>query len=117
MQPTRTGSATDDRIDFNRDVQPILSNHCYECHGPDAEQRQAELRLDQRSSAIATTDDVAAIVPGNANISELVERIMSRDEDFLMPPSESGERLSDEQVAIFEKMDRSGGSLRETLVL
>ncbi|MEO2028741.1 MAG: PSD1 and planctomycete cytochrome C domain-containing protein [Fuerstiella sp.] len=105
-----TGEAADDRIDFNRDVRPILSNHCFACHGPDAEQRQADLRLDQRSSAIATTDDVAAIVPGNAAISGLVERITSRDEDVLMPPLESGERLSDEHVAILKRWIDQGAT-------
>jgi hypothetical protein len=103
-------AAADDRVDFNRDVRPILSNHCLECHGPDAEQRQADLRLDQRSSAIATHDDVAAIVPGNAAVSELAERITSSDEDLLMPPSDSGERLSDQQVAILTKwIDQGAG--------
>ncbi|HIE99386.1 MAG TPA: DUF1549 domain-containing protein, partial [Fuerstia sp.] len=105
-----TGEAADDRIDFNRDVRPILSNHCFACHGPDAEQRQADLRLDQRSSAIATTDDVAAIVPGSAAISGLVERITSRDKDVLMPPVESGERLSDEHVAILKRWIDQGAT-------
>jgi hypothetical protein len=104
------GVSADDRIDFNRDIRPILSNHCFECHGPDAEQREAELRLDQRSSAIATTDDVAAIVPGNANISELVERVTSRDEDLLMPPSDSGARLSDEQATILKQWIDQGAT-------
>ena len=110
MAASVTGMSADDRIDFNQDVRPILSNHCFECHGPDAEQRQAELRLDQRSSAIVTTDDVAAIVPGNANISELVERVTSRDSDLLMPPPDSGERLSEEQVSTLRQWIDQGAT-------
>jgi hypothetical protein len=105
-----TGNAADDRIDFNRDVRPILSNHCFECHGPDAEQRQADLRLDQRSNAIAVHDDVAAIAPGNASVSGMVERITSRDEDLVMPPPDSGERLSDQQVAVLRQWIDQGAT-------
>ena len=105
-----TGGAADDRIDFNRDVRPILSNYCFECHGPDAEQRQADLRLDERSSAIAATNDGAAIVPGSAAVSGLVERITSPDKDLLMPPAESGKRLNDRHIAILKQWIDQGAT-------
>ena len=86
-------SAVDDAtdlVDFNRDVRPILSDKCFFCHGPDGEQLQAGLRLDDRTIATSKLDSGAiAIVPGDPNESELVYRIESFDEDERMPPLEA----------------------------
>ena len=71
------------RIEFNRDVRPILSENCYSCHGPDKSHRKAQLRLDERESALKH----AAVVPGKPDESELVFRILSTDDD-VMPPAE-----------------------------
>ncbi len=74
-------------LDFNRDVRPILSNHCWNCHGPDEASREAGLRLDLREAAIAVrTEKHRAIVPGDAAASELVTRIDATD-DKQMPPA------------------------------
>jgi len=73
----------DDRVRFNRDVRPILSDKCFHCHGPDGQKRQAGLRLDVRSSAI----DSGAIVPGQPTDSDLLARITSADPDYHMPPA------------------------------
>src|SRR6056297_667539 len=86
-----TVSAADDSgghapIRFSRDVLPILSDRCFHCHGPDAEHREAGLRLDQRESAV---EDVAAIVPGDPDESELLLRMTSDDPDLQMPPPDS----------------------------
>jgi len=80
-------------IDFNRDIRPVLSGKCFKCHGPDAGARKAKLRLDHRDSAIAS----GVIVPGDANKSELIQRISSHDPDERMPPK--GDPLSAEQIA------------------
>ncbi|MGB0745032.1 MAG: PSD1 and planctomycete cytochrome C domain-containing protein, partial [Opitutales bacterium] len=80
-------------VDFNRDVRPILSNHCYACHGPDVENNKSDVRLDIRESAIET----GAIVPGNAATSLLIERIHTADPDDMMPPPEVHKPLSEEQ--------------------
>ncbi|NBV46534.1 MAG: DUF1553 domain-containing protein [Planctomycetia bacterium] len=74
-------------IDFNRDIRPLLSDRCFTCHGPDAGQRQAGLRLDDRTCATAPlASGAAAIVPGEPGASALVARITSTDPDVVMPP-------------------------------
>ena len=80
-------------VDFSRDVRAVLSDNCFRCHGPDAESREAGLRLDRRESAIAVRDDVAAIRPGDASASELIRRITSTDLDERMPPVSSNKTL------------------------
>src|SRR6187431_265246 len=67
--------------DFNRDVQPILAENCYHCHGPDAAQRKAGLRLDKEESAFELRKGKAAIVRGQPEKSELVRRTGSKDPD------------------------------------
>jgi hypothetical protein len=85
------------RIDFNRDIRPILSDACFQCHGPDENKRQANLRLDTKDGALANLDGHAAIVPGDVTKSVLLQRIFSNDPDEQMPPAKSGKRLTDEQ--------------------
>lgn len=83
-------------IDFNRQVRPILSDKCFRCHGPDANQRQAGLRLDRPESALHELESGAtAIVPGDPNASELVRRIFSSDESERMPPPDSQKFLNE----------------------
>ena len=86
-------------VDFNREIRPLLSKNCFACHGPDAEQRQAGLRLDVRDAALGRLESgAAAIVPKDAAKSELVRRITSTDADVRMPPEGSGRELSAEQI-------------------
>jgi hypothetical protein len=86
-------SASEGQLQYNRDIRPILFDACLACHGPDSAARQAELRLDQRDAAI----DFGAIVPGDAESSELVRRINSDDPDEVMPPPETKKTLTPEQ--------------------
>ena len=72
-------------VQYSRDIQPILADNCYSCHGPDKENRKADLRLDSREGALADHDGTPAIVPGNPDKSELVRRILSQDADEQMP--------------------------------
>ncbi len=81
-------------LQFNRDVRPILADHCYACHGPDSHSRKAKLRLDQRESALGATREGSAIVPGKPGLSEMVFRIHSKDPDEVMPPPELNKPLS-----------------------
>src|SRR6185295_19853352 len=70
------------KIDFNRDIRPILSDHCYACHGPDEGKRKAGLRLDRQESALITLKSGdRAIVPGDLEKSTIVNRIRSEDPD------------------------------------
>lgn len=82
-------------IDFNREVRPILSKSCLVCHGPDAETREAGLRLDRAEEAVAELDSgLRAIIPGNPEESELHYRVTTDDESLRMPPVDSGAALT-----------------------
>lgn len=89
-------------IDFSRDVQPILSENCYACHGPDEETREADLRLDTREGALD------ALKPGDAKASELIARITTHDGDDLMPPPDKKESLTRKQIEILQQWIDSG---------
>ena len=78
------------KIEYNRDVRPILAENCFACHGPDSAARKAGLRLDQRDDAVK----IGAIVPGKAGESALVERIMASDPKQIMPPLKSHKKLT-----------------------
>ncbi|HMC66707.1 MAG TPA: DUF1549 domain-containing protein, partial [Gemmataceae bacterium] len=92
-------------INFARDIQPILAENCFQCHGPDPKQRKAKLRLDVEKEALAHGD---AIVPGHADRSELVERVSSDDREFRMPPPKTGKRLKPEQIALLRRWIDAG---------
>lgn len=106
---TTTMMAEDSRVSFNRDVRPILSDACFHCHGPDDQQRQAGLRLDQRDSAIAEAESgQTPVIPGNAAASELVRRITSTDESLVMPPPGSGKVISPQQIETLQRWISEG---------
>jgi hypothetical protein len=104
-----TAKAVDeDRLDYNRDVRPILSENCFACHGFDEKARQADLRLDVAESALADREGVPAIVPGNPDESELWRRVTSEDEAELMPPPESHKTLTAEQKEVLRRWIEEG---------
>ncbi|NNE00929.1 MAG: DUF1549 domain-containing protein, partial [Pirellulaceae bacterium] len=87
-----------DEISFSRDVLPVLSDRCFHCHGPDEENREADLRLDLESAAKQDLGGYAAVVPTNLEDSELWRRIISSDEEERMPPADSHRKpLSDQE--------------------
>jgi len=101
-------------IQFNRDVRPILSNHCFTCHGPDSATREAGLRLDQRDNAIAESDSgERAIVPGKLNLSELIRRVTSKDDDVRMPPVDGHEPLNKEQIETLKEWIKQGAEYQQ----
>ncbi|WP_010587426.1 DUF1553 domain-containing protein [Schlesneria paludicola] len=98
-----------ERVEFNRDVRPILSDVCFHCHGPDAAQRKGDLRLDTHAGATADLGDGRrAIVPEHAEQSELVRRVESTDADLQMPPPDSGRTLSSRQQALLRRWVAQG---------
>jgi hypothetical protein len=79
------------KIEFNRDIRPILAENCFACHGPDSASRQADLRLDRREVALST----GAIAPGKPDESKLIRRVFSADPAEVMPPPSSRKKLTD----------------------
>ncbi|MEO6741137.1 MAG: PSD1 and planctomycete cytochrome C domain-containing protein [Chthoniobacteraceae bacterium] len=100
-------------IDFSRDIQPILSENCYHCHGPDAKARKAELRLDQQEGAMRVQDGVAVVKPGDSKASALIERIFTSDADDLMPPKKSNRTLTAEQKELLRRWVDEGAKWGE----
>ena len=97
-----------DKIDFNRDVRPILSENCFKCHGFDPKQRKGDRRLDTREGALAEKDGVRAIVPGKLKESDVSARIHSTDKDEQMPPPKSGKQINARQIAVLDKWIEQG---------
>lgn len=104
---TAAEQAAGGQVDFNRDIRPILSNRCFTCHGPDDEQRQADLRLDTRSGATADLGGYAAIKPGDPANSELLARVLATDETR-MPPIENGVGLEPRQIDLLRRWIAEG---------
>src|SRR5688572_22585904 len=102
-------------VDFNRDIRKILSENCFKCHGPDEEERKggkkgARLRLDTSEGARMDLGERQAIVPGHPEKSELMKRVTTTDADDLMPPAESGKKLTKAEIALLENWIKQGAS-------
>jgi hypothetical protein len=92
-------------IDYSRDIRPILSKNCFFCHGPDANDRKADLRLDSYEGATESL----AIDPDDLSASELIRRITSDDPDEVMPTPESHKKLLPEEIDLLRRWVESGG--------
>lgn len=101
-----------DRVDFNRDIRPILSDNCFYCHGPDKNKRQADLRLDTQEGLREDLGGYQAAVPGKPDESEIVRRITTADADDLMPPAETGKKLSPRDIALIRKWIEQGAEYK-----
>ncbi len=91
------------KIDFNRDVRPILSDTCFKCHGPDEQQRQANLRLDDTEGLFTDRGGYRIIVPGKSAQSKLYQKISSTDDSMRMPPTYSGRTLTPQQIELIKE--------------
>ncbi len=101
-------AAESGRIQFNRDIRPILSDKCFHCHGPDSATREAGLRLDQEEAAKANHDGVVAIVPGDPLNSEAIYRIFHEDPVEQMPPAKLKRPLTDREKALLKRWVEEG---------
>ncbi len=97
-------ASTGRKLKYNRDIRPILSDKCFACHGPDKNHREADLRLDVRQAAI----DAKAILPGKPADSLAIERILTHDEDDLMPPPEAKKPLTTQEKQILQEWITQG---------
>ncbi|HTU17035.1 MAG TPA: DUF1553 domain-containing protein [Gemmataceae bacterium] len=95
-------------IEFNRDIRPILSDHCFQCHGPDRARRKADLRLDTKEGAFADLGGSRALVPGDPDKSELFHRITTTNDHERMPPAKSGRRLTERQILLLRRWIEQG---------
>lgn len=100
-------------VSYNRDIRPILAKHCWACHGPDENARQADLRLDSFAAATSVRDDRAAIRAKDPEHSELMLRVMSQDEDAVMPPREGGTPLNPSQIELLRLWIIQGAEYEE----
>ena len=104
----------DDRVDYTRDVRPILATNCFHCHGQDPSHREADLRLDLFESP---SDEVngaeAAIVPGDVEGSEFVNRLISEDADVGMPPADSGKVLKPAEIELLRRWVEQGAEYKK----
>jgi hypothetical protein len=97
--PNSSPSAQSKKVDYNRDVRPILADNCFKCHGPDEKQRKAKLRLDTREGLLAATSGGNAVAPGHADKSEVIARITATEANSVMPPPKTGKKLTPDQIA------------------
>lgn len=107
-----SGGSASAKVDFSRDISPILSAKCFACHGPDDAHRKAKLRLDVRESALAPRDGKPAIVPGSLAKSELWRRINAKNND-VMPPKKEGKPLTSQEIALIKKWLEQGAPYAE----
>ena len=104
-------------VDYNYHIKPILSDRCYKCHGPDANQRKANYRLDLEENAYSVVNGGASLAKynikaGNISQSELVNRIISENVDYMMPPPESNLSLSIDEKAMIAKWIKQGAKYK-----
>lgn len=98
--------ASGGKLQYNRDIRPILSDNCFACHGPDSASRKADLRLDRFADATAMRNGRAAIVKGNAAASEIIKRISGNGP--LMPPASTHKKLTAQQIATLRRWVAEG---------
>jgi hypothetical protein len=101
------------RVDFARQVRPLLAENCFECHGPDPRGRKAELRLDTREGLFGDRNGYRLVVPANPEESELIARITSEEADERMPPADSRRSLTAAQVELLRRWVAEGAEWNE----
>jgi hypothetical protein len=105
---TPTWLKAEERVRFNRDIRPFLSDTCFHCHGPDSKTREAGLRLDDGSSVNLDLGGYMAIASGDPDKSEALRRVLSDDPNEQMPPPDSGHKWTDDQKSLFRQWIKEG---------
>ena len=95
-------------VDFNRDIRPILSDVCFQCHGPDKNHRKADLRLDVKDDAYNDRGGYKLIFPGKLGESELYARLVDSDETQRMPPPQALRQLTKDEIELFKRWIEQG---------
>jgi hypothetical protein len=114
LLPAPSTLAAASRVDFSREIRPILSDKCFACHGPDDRERKGKLRFDHRDSATQPAKSGAiAIVPGKPEDSELIKRVVTHDADDLMPPAKSGKTVTPRQIELLRQWIAEGAEFKE----
>jgi len=98
------------KVDFGREVRPILSDKCFQCHGPDDATRMAGLRLDAPEGVFSERDGVAVVKPGDPAASKLYQRITHEQEAMRMPPPYADRRLAEEEIAVLRRWIEQGAA-------
>jgi len=106
--PVVATEPTADVVQFNRDVRPILSDHCFQCHGPDQKNRKADLRFDQDDTLTTGPADGRLIQPKNPEESDFFQRLVTDDSEQKMPPPSHGRPLTADQIGTIKKWIEQG---------
>ena len=117
LAPAVTGLRAGEKLSFNTHIQPLLSEYCYHCHGPDSGTRKptdAPLRLDREEFAfLARPHGKPSIIKGNPAESDIVKRMRSTKESEIMPPPESHKTMKEEEIALIERWIREGAEYED----
>src|SRR4051812_6912934 len=100
-------------VDFQREVRPILSENCFQCHGPDKGTRMADLRLDTREGAFATRPAGNVITPGDPKSSLLYQRVFHEKDALRMPPAFAKKTLTNPQKDVLRRWIEQGAQWKE----
>jgi hypothetical protein len=103
-----TLGAAEAPLTFNRDVRPMIAEACFHCHGPDSVTRKADLRLDTEAGFFGKDGAEAVVIPGKPEESSLYSRLITKDEDDLMPPPDSHKELKPEQIEVVRRWITEG---------
>ena len=95
-------------VDFNRDIRPIFSENCYQCHGPDKNKRKADLRLDTREGLFATSGETSNVAPGKPDQSQVYRLITTKNAMERMPDPKSGKMLNERQISLIKRWIEQG---------
>ena len=108
------GDGSPAKVDFNREIKPILSNACYRCHGPDAAERKGGtdgVRFDTAEGLFADVGGHSAVVPGKPEASEILKRVTSTDPDTVMPPKGHGKPLTPREIELLTVWIKQGAKV------